>query len=110
MTYKRLLFLFLIFMLALAFAFTLEDSSVVDAKGLAKPVFNSPIKEKDDNDGPPPANQNGEVDPENLNSDTPVRDPETPGFFIIFLDGAIDEAVQVKIFSTGVPQNVPPLP
>lgn len=110
MTYKRLLFLNFIFMLALAFALTLEDTSVVDAKGLTKPVFASPINKKDDNNGPPPANEKGEVDPEHLNADTPVKDPETPGFFIIFLDGAIDEAVQVKLFSTGIPQNVPPLP
>ncbi|MCB0171445.1 MAG: hypothetical protein KDJ97_12910 [Anaerolineae bacterium] len=110
MTYKRLLFFSFIFMLALAFALALEDTSVVDAKGLAKPVFDSPIKKKDNNDGPPPANEKGEVDPENLNSNTPVRDPETPGFFIIFLDGTIDEAVQVKLFSTGIPQKVPLLP
>ena len=109
MKYKKILFFNLLFVCALILALTLEGTALVDAKGLTKPVFDSPIN-KDDDSGPPPANEKGEVDPENLNADIAVRDPETPGFHVFFLDGAIDEAVKVKFFSTGVPEDVSPLP
>ena len=111
MKYKTILFFNLLFICALALALTLENASLVDAKGIAKPVFSSPTKQKDgDKSGPPPGSEKGEVDPANLNADTAVRDPETPGFFVFFFNGAIDEAVRVKIFSSGIPQGVPALP
>ncbi|MCB0214180.1 MAG: hypothetical protein KDJ52_32880 [Anaerolineae bacterium] len=109
MKYKTILFFNLLFICALALVLTLENTSLVDAKGVAKPVFSSPTKQKGDNSGPPPGSEKGEVDPANLNADTAVRDPETPGFFVFFFNEAIDEAVRVKIFSSGIPQDVPAL-
>jgi|GEM_PF-1855042 len=98
----------LLFVCAVVLTMTLEGVTLVEAKSLFNsPLFNGPPDgDSGGEKGPPPVNEKGEVDPGKGGEDMPVRDPETPAFTVIFPKGAIHDPVEIKFFSSGLPQGI----